>query len=222
MSHRALALLVVALGQERLLALVPFARAESGLASRLHGLAGGWARSRAIGIYGSVDWRVVFGWLRDRCRITLAPEQEAAVRMALTSPLSILTGGPGTGKTHTLRAVLTLAKAKRLCPILAAPPGRAAKRMEEVTGWPAGTLHRVLELRPGNTAGRGPDNPLEAHLVVVDEVSMLDALLANQLVKAIAPGCHLLLVGDPDQLPSVGAGNVPDSVSRTSQEWRSA
>jgi len=193
---------------DRLLALAPFARAESGLASRMHALAAVAGRSRVNGIYGAVDWSAVFPWLRDRFGLTLAAEQEAAVRMALTSPLSILTGGPGTGKTHTLRAVLTLAGAKRLRCVLAAPTGRAAKRMEEATGRPAGTLHRVLELRPGGKAGRGPDNPLEADLVVVDEVSMLDALLANQLIKAIAPGCHLLLVGDPDQLPSVGAGNV--------------
>jgi exodeoxyribonuclease V alpha subunit len=104
--------------------------------------------------------------------------------------------------------VLTLARAKRLCCLLAAPTGRAAKRMEEATGWSASTLHRLLELRPGGQAGRNPDSPLEADLVVVDEVSMLDVLLANQLVKAVAPGTHLLLVGDPDQLPSVGAGNV--------------
>src|SRR5262245_24154856 len=128
--------------------------------------------------------------------------------MALTSPVSILTGGPGTGKTHTLRAVLALAKAKRLSTLLAAPTGRAAKRMEEATGVKAGTLHRVLELRPGGKAGRNQEQPLDADLVVVDEVSMLDVLLANQLAKAIAPGCHLLLVGDPDQLPSVGAGDV--------------
>src|ERR687894_1544731 len=80
--------------------------------------------------------------------------------------------------------------------------------MTEATGLPAGTLHRTLELRPGGRAGRGPEHPLQADLVVVDEVSMLDALLANQLAKAVAPGSHLLLVGDPDQLPSVGAGDV--------------
>jgi exodeoxyribonuclease V alpha subunit len=122
--------------------------------------------------------------------------------------VTILTGGPGTGKTHSLRAVLALARAKGLRCLLAAPTGRAAKRMEEATGQPAGTLHRVLELRPGGQAGRGLGNPLPADLVVVDEVSMLDALLANQLGKAIAIGTHLLLVGDPDQLPSVGAGDV--------------
>ncbi len=126
--------------------------------------------------------------------------------MALTAPVSILTGGPGTGKTHTLRAVLTLARAKGLRCLLAAPTGRAAKRMQEATGLPAATLHRLLELRPGAQAARRRHS--QADLVVVDEVSMLDALLANQLVKAVPPGCHLLLVGDPDQLPSVGAGEV--------------
>jgi len=89
--------------------------------------------------------------------------------------------------------------------------------MEEATGQPAGTLHRVLELRPGGKAGRSPGRPLEADLVVVDETSMLDALLANQLVKAIAPGTHLLLVGDPDQLPSVGAGDVLADLLRAGQ-----
>jgi exodeoxyribonuclease V alpha subunit len=155
-----------------------------------------------------VDWTVAFGWLAERHGLTLAPAQEAAVQMALTEPVAILTGGPGTGKTHTLRALLALAEAKGLTCLLAAPTGRAAKRMEEATGRPAATLHRLLDLRPGAPPGRGPENPLAADLVVVDEVSMLDALLANQLVKAIVPGTHLLLVGDPDQLPSVGAGDV--------------
>src|SRR4029450_954214 len=105
-------------------------------------------------------------------------------------------------------ASLPLARAKRLRCVRAAPTGRAAKRMEEATGLPSGTLHRVLEIRPGGKPGRDADTPLEADVVVVDEVSMLDALLANQLVKAVPRGAHLLLVGDPDQLPSVGAGDV--------------
>ncbi len=192
----------------RLLALAPFARAESGLASRLVALAEAGSDARVARVFADTDWAAAFGWLASQHGLTLAPEQEAGVRMALTAPVSILTGGPGTGKTHTLRAVLLLARAKRLRPLLAAPTGRAAKRMQEATGLDAGTLHRTLELRPGGKAGRGPDTPLDADLVVVDEVSMLDALLANQLAKAVGAGCHLLLVGDPDQLPSVGAGDV--------------
>ncbi|MDP9356948.1 MAG: ATP-dependent RecD-like DNA helicase [Chloroflexota bacterium] len=196
-------------GEEgRLLALAPLARAESGLAARLQALAGAAGRSPVGQVFAGVDWTVAFGWLAEKHGLHLAEEQEAGVRMVLSSPVSVLTGGPGTGKTHTLRGVLTLARAKGLRCVLAAPTGRAAKRMQEATGWPAGTLHRVLDLRPGGQAGRGLENPLEADLVVVDEVSMLDALLANRLVKAVAPGTHLLLVGDPDQLPSVGAGNV--------------
>jgi exodeoxyribonuclease V alpha subunit len=193
---------------EARIALAPFARAESGLASRLQALRGVGAQTRAASIFGRIAWHAALRWLAERHGLTLAPEQEAAVRMALTSPVSILTGGPGTGKTHSLRAVLTLARAKGLRCQLAAPTGRAAKRLEEATGLPSGTLHRVLEIRPGGTAGRDADTPLEADLVVVDEVSMLDALLANQLVKAAPRGAHLLLVGDPDQLPSVGAGDV--------------
>ncbi|HET8630117.1 MAG TPA: AAA family ATPase, partial [Thermomicrobiales bacterium] len=192
----------------RLVALAPFARAESGLASRLAALAAAAMDARAARTFAATDWAAAFGWLAAKHGLTLAPEQEAGVRMALTAPVSILTGGPGTGKTHTLRAILALARAKRLRPLLAAPTGRAAKRMQEATGLEAGTLHRTLELRPGGKAGRGPARPLDADLVVVDEVSMLDALLANQLAKAVAPGSHLLLVGDPDQLPSVGAGEV--------------
>jgi exodeoxyribonuclease V alpha subunit len=192
----------------RLIALAPFARAESSFAGRLQELHAAAGRTRVGEIFSGVDWKAAYGWLAETHGLTLAPEQEAGVRMVLTHPVSILTGGPGTGKTHTLRAVLLLTGAKGLRCLLAAPTGRAAKRMSDATGWPAGTLHRLLELRPGGQAGRNLDRPLEADLVVIDEVSMLDALLANQLAKAIGSGVHLLLVGDPDQLPSVGAGNV--------------
>jgi exodeoxyribonuclease V alpha subunit len=192
----------------RLYALAPFARAETGLASRLQTLAAVGSRARAAQLFSRVSWAAACGWLAERHGLRLAPEQEAGVQMVLTCPVSILTGGPGTGKTHTLRAIMAMALAKGLRCVLAAPTGRAAKRMTEASGHPAGTLHRILELRPGGQAGRGPEHPLSADLVIVDETSMLDVLLANQLVKALAPGTHLLLVGDPDQLPSVGAGDV--------------
>ena len=129
---------VAARGEDgQLLALAPFARAESGLASRLQSLAAA-PDARVARAFTSTDWPAAFGWLAAKHGITLAPAQEAAVRMALTAPVSILTGGPGTGKTHTLRAILTLARAKQLRPLLAAPTGRAAKRMQEATGLPAG------------------------------------------------------------------------------------
>jgi exodeoxyribonuclease V alpha subunit len=193
---------------ERFIALLPFARAESSLASRLQTLAAIGNRSRAAQSFAQASWTADFGWLAEHDGLQLAPEQETAVRMALTCPVVILTGGPGTGKTHTLRALLALARKNGLRCVLAAPTGRAAKRLAEATGHSAGTLHRLLELRPGGRGGRGPDRPLAVDLVVVDEASMLDVLLANQLVKALDPGTHLLLVGDPDQLPSVGAGEV--------------
>ena len=122
--------------------------------------------------------------------------------------MAVLTGGPGCGKSYTVRAIVTLARAKRAKIVLAAPTGRAAKRLAELAGMEAATLHRLLQLRPGGDAAFDRDHPLDADLVVVDEASMLDVLLANKLVKAIPPGAHLLLVGDVDQLPSVGAGEV--------------
>jgi exodeoxyribonuclease V alpha subunit len=193
---------------ERFVALLPFARAESSLASRLQTLAAIGNRSRAAQSFDQASWTATFHWLAELYGLRLALEQEAAVRMALTCPVSILTGGPGTGKTHTLRALLALARMRGLRCALAAPTGRAAKRLAEATAHPAATLHRVLELRPGGQGGRGADRPLAIDLMIVDEASMLDVLLANQLVKALDPGTHLLLVGDPDQLPSVGAGEL--------------
>jgi exodeoxyribonuclease V alpha subunit len=155
-----------------------------------------------------VNWELALGWLSEQTRATLAPEQVEAVRLALSRKVAILTGGPGCGKSFTVRSIVALARAKKAKIILAAPTGRAAKRLEELAGMEASTLHRLLQLRPGGDAAFNREHPLDADLVVVDEASMLDVLLANTLVKAIAPGAHLLLVGDVDQLPSVGAGEV--------------
>jgi len=146
--------------------------------------------------------------LRGRTGADLAPAQEEAVRLALTSKVAVLTGGPGCGKSFTVRSIVTLAAAKRAKVVLAAPTGRAAKRLTELTGHEAATVHRLLELRPAATRPTTRTARWDADLVVVDEASMLDLLLANRLVKAVAPGAHLLLVGDVDQLPSVGPGEV--------------
>jgi exodeoxyribonuclease V alpha subunit len=120
----------------------------------------------------------------------------------------VLTGGPGCGKSYTVRSIVELAAAKKAKITLVAPTGRAAKRLSELTGHPAATVHRLLQLRPGGDATFDRDNPLDVDLLVVDEASMLDLILANKLIKAVPPGAHLLLVGDVDQLPSVGAGEV--------------
>ena len=135
--------------------------------------------------------------------------QQAAVAAALSRGVSLLTGGPGTGKSRTVATVVRLAEEAGLRVALAAPTGRAAKRLEELTGASASTLHRLLGAQ-GTTGGfaRGEEWPLDADLVVVDEASMLDVELAAALLDACADGTHLLLVGDPAQLPSVGPGRV--------------
>jgi len=186
--------------------LVPFHRAEVSLAAQLLRLKD--APDDRLAAFQDVDWDKALAWLHTRTGHDLAPEQEQAVRLALTSRLAVLTGGPGCGKSFTVRSIIELARARRAKVVLAAPTGRAAKRLAELTGTEAATVHRLLELRPGGDAAYDKDRPLDADLVVVDEASMLDVLLANKLAKAVAPGAHLLLVGDVDQLPSVGAGEV--------------
>ncbi|MER7662419.1 MULTISPECIES: ATP-dependent RecD-like DNA helicase [unclassified Streptomyces] len=186
--------------------LVPFHRAEISLAAQVNRLLR-TDEDRMPG-FREVVWDKALAWLADRTGAALAPEQEAAVRLALTNKVAVLTGGPGCGKSFTVRSVVELARAKKAKVVLAAPTGRAAKRLSELTGAEASTVHRLLELRPGGDAAYDRDRPLDADLIVVDEASMLDLLLANKLVKAVAPGAHLLLVGDVDQLPSVGAGEV--------------
>ncbi|MGW6055766.1 SF1B family DNA helicase RecD2 [Streptomyces sp. NPDC055189] len=186
--------------------LVPFHRAELSLSAQLLRLLR--TPEDRMPAFQDVDWDKALSWLATRTGADLAPEQREAVRLALTQKAAVLTGGPGCGKSFTVRSIVELARAKKAKVVLAAPTGRAAKRLAELTGAEASTVHRLLELKPGGDAAYDRDRPLDADLVVVDEASMLDLLLANKLVKAVAPGAHLLFVGDVDQLPSVGAGEV--------------
>ncbi|MCZ2096217.1 MAG: ATP-dependent RecD-like DNA helicase [Anaerolineae bacterium] len=148
--------------------------------------------------------------------VDLTPQQAEAVRLALTHKVSVLTGGPGTGKTTTLRALIDVLVRTRHRFMLASPTGRAAKRLSEATGQPARTIHRMLGFSPAEYGFTyNEENPLDADLIVIDEVSMLDLVLFYNLLKAIPPDAHLLLVGDVDQLPSVGAGDVLRDVIRS-------
>jgi exodeoxyribonuclease V alpha subunit len=138
----------------------------------------------------------------------LSVEQRLAVRRALENKISVITGGPGTGKTTSLKALIGVLEAMKHPYALASPTGRAAKRLSEATGRPAKTLHRLLGFQPGIGFNFNENNYLPIHMLIVDEASMIDLLLMNHLLKALDPLAHLLLVGDIDQLPSVGAGNV--------------
>jgi len=186
--------------------LPPFYHAERSVATVLRRLLSCGADRLAA--FQSVDWEKAFGWLSQRTGTDLAPEQADAVKLALTSKVAVLTGGPGCGKSFTVRSVVEIARARNAKVVLAAPTGRAAKRLAELTGHDAATIHRLLQLQPGGEPAYDADHPLDADLIVVDETSMVDVILANKLVKAVPPGAHLLLVGDVDQLPSVGAGEV--------------
>jgi exodeoxyribonuclease V alpha subunit len=160
----------------------------------------------------TVDLPRVRRWLerfRAKTAIELSEQQQLAVEMAASLRVLVLTGGPGCGKTFTTRTIVALWKAMGKSIALAAPTGRAAQRLSEMTGQPASTLHRLLEFEP-KTMGFKHDaaNPLNADAIVVDEASMLDLFLAYSLIKAVPPEAQLLLVGDIDQLPSVGPGNV--------------
>lgn len=141
--------------------------------------------------------------------MALSPQQQQAVELAATQRVVVLTGGPGTGKTFCTRTIVALWKAMGKTIALASPTGRAAQRLSEMTGQSASTLHRLLEFDPKTmNFKRDRSNPIPAQVVVVDEASMLDLFLANSLLKAVADQAQLLLVGDCDQLPSVGPGNV--------------
>ncbi len=173
--------------------LTPLYFGERGVAEHLKALSG-----TAAGAFNQVLFSVE----------NLSEEQQAAIQMALTQPLSILTGGPGTGKTTCLKALIVTLDAQHKRFALASPTGRAAKRLSEATGYPASTIHHLLEFSPLEGFKHNDENPLDLDFLVVDEASMLDLLLTHHLLKAVRPGTHVLFVGDVDQLPSVGAGDV--------------
>src|SRR6202162_2409982 len=148
-------------------------------------------------------------WVEERIGLALAESQVAAIRLALLSKGLVITGGPGVGKTTIVNSILRILAAKGMSLLLCAPTGRAAKRMTEATGFEAKTIHRLLEVDPkGGGFKRGTDNPLECDLLVIDETSMVDVMLMQALMKAIPDKAALLIVGDIDQLPSVGPGQV--------------
>lgn len=157
----------------------------------------------------AIDPEKAVPWAEKKLGITLAAGQKAAVAAALKSKVMVITGGPGVGKTTIVRAILTILRAKGVKIQLCAPTGRAAKRLSESSGFEAKTIHRLLEIDPSTMEfKRNEANPLECNLLVADECSMIDVPLANNLIKAIAPGTALIFVGDVDQLPSVGPGAV--------------
>jgi exodeoxyribonuclease V alpha subunit len=158
---------------------------------------------------GQQLWDTVFARLKENRNMHLTEKQREAVQTAYSKKVSILTGGPGTGKSTSIRALLMLLRKRNIEVALAAPTGRAAKRLSEATGAQAKTLHRLLEYAPhDNTYQRNEENPLPYQFVIVDEFSMVDILLFYHLLKALPRDAHLMLVGDADQLPSVGPGNV--------------
>lgn len=181
----------------------PFFNSEQGLANRVKHL---------LGNPIEVDVDRVGRWIdrfTEKTGLQLSEQQRQAVVMAASHRVLILTGGPGTGKSFTCKTIVALWKAMGKTIVLASPTGRAAQRLSEMTGQDAKTLHRTLEFDPKNMKfKRDQENPIPADAIVVDEASMLDLFLANSLFKAIAPNAHLLLVGDTDQLPSVGPGAV--------------
>jgi exodeoxyribonuclease V alpha subunit len=184
--------------------------AETGVAARLRALL---ARPD---LPFDIDADRAVAWFEKREELSLAPAQREAIRRGLTGKVLVITGGPGTGKTTLVRGILTILEKKGRTVLLAAPTGRAAKRLAEATGGKAATLHRLLEFDPrAHAFQRNRDRPLSCDLLIVDEASMLDTALAYHLLKAVPNGGRLVFVGDVDQLPSVGPGRLLGDLIRS-------
>ncbi len=183
--------------------LTPLYRAELGVSSSLSRLMKGQPA------WGLLDVEKAIPWVERKTSLNLSNSQQNAVRLALSSKVLVITGGPGTGKTTLVNAILNIIKAKQAKVTLCAPTGRAAKRLTESTGIEAKTIHRLLEFDAKSFGfKRGKNNPLDTDLVVVDETSMVDIVLMNRLLAAIPDRSALMIIGDVDQLPSVGPGSV--------------
>lgn len=182
--------------------LPPFYYAECGTANRLSAL----VHTKEVGSIFTA--RFDLAKLQRETGIEYDEVQVEAIRQAIASKVMVLTGGPGTGKTTTTKAIIAALQSAGMRILLAAPTGRAAKRMSEATGMEAKTIHRLLEYNPQDGYKRNDENPLEGDALIVDECSMIDIILMNNLTKALPTTMRLVLVGDIDQLPSVGAGNV--------------
>lgn len=186
---------------ERVIYLKPFYTAENNVVKRLFELSSVEFKELNTLIDKDLDE------IQRDMGITFAEEQKRAIRAALEKGILIITGGPGTGKTTTLKGIISMFRKNKIRTYLAAPTGRAAKRMSETTGMEAKTIHRLLEYN-GIEFKKNEEEKLGCDAIIIDEASMIDIILMNNLLKAISPGTRLIIVGDVDQLPSVGAGNV--------------
>ncbi|WP_419537140.1 ATP-dependent RecD-like DNA helicase [Endozoicomonas sp.] len=183
--------------------LTPLYRAELGVANHVNRLLSGTSS------WSSIEMEKAIPWVEEKNAITLSGSQKEAVALAVQKKFCIITGGPGVGKTTVVNSILKIIAAKGVDVTLCAPTGRAAKRLSESTGQEATTIHRLLDFDPSAfDFKRNADNPLETDLLVVDECSMVDVVLMNQLLRAVPDSAAVLLVGDVDQLPSVGPGSV--------------